>query len=1549
MAKNQVVLGVQTNKAEFVRQFNEAGEEARKQLLDELDKVNNAAINTTVVLDVRADDSGIKKLVARETELNSKYNEANGLLERARKIQDGSLTSLRGQIREATQARDQTAQYVTSLQGGLSILKQTNPEWTKANEKVQRITRELQLAGASSFWDRLKADLNLGGFLKAGGAINSLVNTFQSLSILVGQTLAPINALGDSLNRLQSIELTLESIGQGPAQVGQIFQQSTDIATKYGVSLNAVREGFTKLTPTVTASGGTLDQVGTIIDALSSRFAAFGLSGDNTKRVMNGIIQAFGKGKLQAEELTQQISEADPAFRVDFAKALLRAKGELDSLGSEVDGTVQNLGELVKQGKITSDVLLKVLPYTAKASAAFGALGPTAATAFQAFAEGKVTVQQLQTQIANLGQLNLETLAKSVKPLLGVFFAVQGVVADFVKVLLDLESTKFITDLLTDIAKSALFVFNAITTVVSAVLNLIDPIFGLINAINKWIPVTKIIGGLIVAYLGVATLNLAKNGIKVLIASIAQLIAVKGGWVAASIAATNALTMNAIPAVVNLGRSVAGALIPPLLRFVAVIKTQLLGALASMVVSLNAVGLKGAGSFVAGIGQAAGGLLSLVPKAKAAGQAAKNAGQAAAGAGQTFTQGAFNFGLYGAEAIGAAGGASQLLLALGDVGEGADDAAKGVGGVAKTANNAAITLGKGADAAGDTASAFANAGVGAGGLGIAGKAAGISLGVMGVALAAVAAVAAVGAGAWYVYDQVNGEANKTTEQFVETLKDLKAKYDQLKESQRAAATDSELFTAAIKKAAAETQANGGFAKDGNIFDELDAAAAIAQTDALKNNTAKLEKTFKDTTNAVKAYNAETDSAKADALIQETGVLIQGYDALIQSAKQARDALAAKAKVGGRLTADEAKQLLKLNAEIDNVRNKRQKLIDESQAKGLVLPVEIVGEKEVEGSINGLKGRLKSLEEEQTNLPIGTAEFQAASNKIFAIKTALEQLEKDPTQLKVELEYQANLADLKIALERGKALIDNVKAQGDLENSIFGVARGYLSYRAQKEQEFLDKLKERKAGENEIKAQEARIAEIKKADEELERQAAIARFNNLTKVQEQERAILDLNQKQRRIEAEKAVFAAKAAEAKQKAAIAEAKAAVLREKADVTRKGSEGGTAITAAEQERLNLLQQIVDLNNQSLLSDSQQVAIAQRYLNSLSQIESLERSTLGLQQQTARNQQTAELASLGVASAVKEGQSALGQTAFATREVTVGFININGKAVELKNTVQTLKDTAIKPEDLGLGRSLTDGANSAVTSIIKIGAAVNELESGTLGGFDDLTGQTSELQAAAEGLASVPIDDNTSTAVSAASDLTSQFSAAKTEVDNIVQSLSSLDGSQINVGVNLTNTSFAGRWAGGPTVAGQKYRVNELGKESFLSASGRLSMINKPKNAIWRAPSSGTVIPAHLTSMLQIPRTGVKMTADASSRVSRMARSANSASGISRAISSALKGVAIDTGNDYNARAQAAQAAQLGKLTVAINELTRKNWNVDVKVRNTGSTAYLDALSKRL
>jgi tape measure domain-containing protein len=138
-------------------------------------------------------------------------------------------------------------------------------------------------------------------------------------------------------------------------------------------------------------------------------------------------------------------------------------------------------------------------------------------------------------------------------------------------------------------------------------------------------------------------------------------------------------------------------------------------------------------------------------------------------------------------------------------------------------------------------------------------------------------------------------------------------------------------------------------------------------------------------------------------------------------------------------------------------------------------------------------------------------------------------------------------------------------------------------------------------------------------------------------------------------------------------------------------------------------------------------------------------------------------------------------------------------------------------------------------------------------------------------------------------------------------------------------------KFAGGPVSGGGKYTVNELGKEAFLSASGRLSTINTPAWGQWRAPSSGTIIPAHLAAQLDIPAGGVNLRGGAGSKSSTLR-----AMGTSGSVSQAMNQLS---------RTQQAQATELGRLSRAVDRMLDKDWNIDVNIN--GNNPLLNKLRR--
>jgi tape measure domain-containing protein len=428
--------------ATLLQEFASGSEKAGNKL----ERALGGSVEQKLVIRTVRGDNGVKELKSELITVRSEADKLKNALLQANKVQPLSVTSIRQQINQASQLRDSIAKYGVALDeiNRKSISgAQISSQWVEADARVKQLTQSLRLVES--------ANRGLGGsladgfarFISIGDKLQEIVGIFQSVNIAVAALTSPIKNAINALADLDAFGLSFKAIGAGAGIAATAFGNATNIALGLGVNIKTVREGFQQLSPVILNTGGNIEDVSKITESLSSRFVAFGLSADKSRRVMNGVIQAFAKGKLQAEELTQQISEADPAFKTDFAQALFKARGQLGALSSEIkDGTVKSLERLVKSGNITADVLRVVIPLITKSDVLFGKLGDSAASAVDGFRRGDATLNQVRTQFENLNQLSLERLANVSRPVITVFLELQAVVTDFVTRISKLSAVK---------------------------------------------------------------------------------------------------------------------------------------------------------------------------------------------------------------------------------------------------------------------------------------------------------------------------------------------------------------------------------------------------------------------------------------------------------------------------------------------------------------------------------------------------------------------------------------------------------------------------------------------------------------------------------------------------------------------------------------------------------------------------------------------------------------------------------------------------------------------------------------------------------------------------------------------------------------------------------------------------------------------------------------------------------------------------------------------------------------------------------------------------
>jgi tape measure domain-containing protein len=454
-------IDAQTDVSELNRLFKEltSGAQDAKRALNE---ALGGSVTKELVVEIKANKSGIPQIIAQEKERLGAVDAIAAKLRQVNELEKGSLTSLRQQVNQAKQARDQITKFATQvgvLGGKVTAL---NPKWAAQAKRVAELQLALDRASASGFWDKLKVGFKAQGIVNFFNGLNQLTTSLQSASIIVGQLTGSVNTLIRTKAELQAFALSFRAIGIGGGAAQAALKDVERIAIGLGTRINVVQDGFQQLAPVVLNTGGTLQDVSAIIEAMSSRFAAFDIAGDRARRIMNGIIQAFAKGKLQAEELTQQISEAEPAFKTDFAQAL--------------GVTIAELEKLVQAGEITTDVLIETIPKLSKASLVYGKLGTSASEAADALEKGNATIDQVRDNIFNFNQLSLRRLALGLEPAIVAFIRLQAVVTDFVTDLTKLDALGGVSSLITGVVSAFGSALSATAALAKAFLTVLDPL-----------------------------------------------------------------------------------------------------------------------------------------------------------------------------------------------------------------------------------------------------------------------------------------------------------------------------------------------------------------------------------------------------------------------------------------------------------------------------------------------------------------------------------------------------------------------------------------------------------------------------------------------------------------------------------------------------------------------------------------------------------------------------------------------------------------------------------------------------------------------------------------------------------------------------------------------------------------------------------------------------------------------------------------------------------------------------------------------------------------
>ena len=416
-----------------------------------------------------------KKLRDELNQNNPKWKQYSAAVkiaeDKLRKLQGataGSLDAIRNQRSELVKMRNAVAM--------------NSPEFKKLTLQIKKLDDRFSQTTpkAKSFFSVL------GRIAVAQAAFAAVTGTIRSAA----------NALGAFTARAKELEafnLAIKNVGFSQGEANRIFKQAETTANRLGAPLQQVEKSYKRMIPALKAVGTSAANSDKFIAAISARSQTLGLNTEQSGRLLEAFAQVLSKGKLQAEELNQQISELDGAFRTQFADALGVSSAALN--------------ELISDSKITADVFVETVN---KMQNGVDALA-------ERIKNGTATIQQLQNVASNIETKNLESIAKTIEPAIKAFLEIRLAVAEFIKEFKQTKTFDFLATTFNQIAKSARTLIDNTLKLVLAVSQLLAPITGLLDGI---LSLDANFGGLIGILAHVAAGFLLTKGVIVAFATV---------------------------------------------------------------------------------------------------------------------------------------------------------------------------------------------------------------------------------------------------------------------------------------------------------------------------------------------------------------------------------------------------------------------------------------------------------------------------------------------------------------------------------------------------------------------------------------------------------------------------------------------------------------------------------------------------------------------------------------------------------------------------------------------------------------------------------------------------------------------------------------------------------------------------------------------------------------------------------------------------------------------------------------------------------------------
>lgn len=278
---------------------------------------------------------------------------------------------------------------------GTNDLANAQARLVAASQASTEAMRKLTAAGKENGEAVTKAGKGFSIFRDEGRTTLSFVQRLRgeilALTTAYFGVQGAINVAADSLkafNEAQGLRSGLAFIfGDDPQRIGDEIAYIRQQAERLGLQFGETSKAYVKFAAAGVKSGAGIQEVRAIFESFAEVGRVLNLSPDQINGIFNAIGQSFSKGKIQAEELRQQIGERLPGAFAFAQEALKDVFPDLD--------------KALEQGKVGAENILIIAESVRKA--AQSGLTPALKSLDAEQQRFNNSVLEFKTEIANAG------------------------------------------------------------------------------------------------------------------------------------------------------------------------------------------------------------------------------------------------------------------------------------------------------------------------------------------------------------------------------------------------------------------------------------------------------------------------------------------------------------------------------------------------------------------------------------------------------------------------------------------------------------------------------------------------------------------------------------------------------------------------------------------------------------------------------------------------------------------------------------------------------------------------------------------------------------------------------------------------------------------------------------------------------------------------------------------------------------------------------------------------------------------------------------------